>query len=256
MIRSAYGRTVLALLTISGFASAAAQAHSVTKEITTTYPLNAEGSIDLSNVNGTVRIEAWDKDIVEIRAVKSTQDKESTLDQVSINVDAKPDALSISTRYPEENGVEVAVDYTIHVPRKAHLNHLSTVNGTLRVTASEGIGDLRTVNGNIEIFGGSGNIHAHTTNGNVYLEWKRAADASGAVAETTNGSVLLAVPANTRANLEARCRNGSFSSELPLIMQGEDEPRVLHGKLGRGGVPIHLGTVNGAIRVVELKAAI
>lgn len=256
MIRSAYGRTVLALWTISGFTSAAAQAHSVTKEITTTYPLNAEGSIDLSNVNGTVRIEAWDKDIVEIRAVKSTQDKESTLDQVSINVDAKPDALSISTHYPGESGVEVAVDYTIHVPRKAHLNHLSTVNGTLRVTASEGIGDLRTVNGNIEIFGGSGNIHAHTTNGNVYLEWKRAADASGAVAETTNGSVLLAVPANTRANLEARCRNGSFSSELPLIMQGEDEPRVLHGKLGRGGVPIHLGTVNGAIRVVELKAAI
>jgi DUF4097 and DUF4098 domain-containing protein YvlB len=256
MIRSAYGRTVLSLLAISAFASAAALAHSVTKEVTTTYPLNAEGSIDLSNVNGTVHIEAWDKDAVEIHAVKTTQDKESTLDQVSINVDAKPDALSISTRYPEESGAEVAVDYTIHVPRRAHLNHLSTVNGTLRVTASEGIGDLYTVNGNIEIYAGSGNVHAHTTNGNVYMEWKRAADANGAVAETTNGSVLLAIPANTRASLEARCRNGSFSTELPFIMHVEEEPRVLHGKLGHGGVPIHLGTVNGAIRVVELKAAI
>jgi hypothetical protein len=39
-------------------------------------------------------------------------------------------------------------------------------------------------------------------------------------------------------------------------MNGEAEPRVLHGKLGRGGVPILLGTVNGAIRIVELKAAI
>jgi DUF4097 and DUF4098 domain-containing protein YvlB len=256
MLRSAYSRTALTLLAISAFASAAVEATSVSKEITTTYPLKSEGSIDLSNVNGTVRIEAWDKDIVEIRAVKTTQDKESSLDQVSINVDAKPDALSISTKYPGENGVEVAVDYTIHVPRKAHLNHLSTVNGTLRVTDSEGIGDLRTVNGNIEIYGGSGNVHAHTTNGNVYLEWRKAADTNGAVAETTNGSVLLAIPANTRANLEARCRNGSFSTDLPLIMRGEDEPRVLHGKLGHGGVPIHLGTVNGAIRVVELKAAI
>jgi Putative adhesin len=254
MIRSAYHVIGLALLL--ALFSAEAESRSVTKEVTTTYPLNAGGSFDLSNVNGTVRIEAWDKDVVEVRAVKSTQDKESALDQVSIDVDAKPDALTISTRYPQEGGVEVAVDYTIHVPRRAHLNHLSTVNGTLRVTESEGIGDLHTVNGNIEIYGGSGNVHAHTTNGNVYLEWKRAPQTNGAVAETTNGSVLLAIPANTRASLEARCRNGSFSSELPFVMQGDDQPRVMRGKLGHGGVPIHLGTVNGAIRVVELKAAI
>ena len=86
--------------------------------------------------------------------------------------------------------------------------------------------------------------------------WKRAGEHHSATAETTNGSVLLAIPANTKANLEARCRNGSFSSELPVVMQGEDEPRVLRGRIGRGGIPIHLGTVNGAIRVVELRSAL
>jgi Putative adhesin len=260
MIRSAHAnctsfhRAALALLAVCSLT--AALCYGVTKEVTKTYPLKADGTFDLSNVNGTVRIEVWDKEVVEVRAVKTTQDKESALDQVSIEVDAKPDALSISTRYPEEGGVEVAVDYTIHVPRHAHLNHLSTINGTLRLNEVEGIGDLHTVNGNIEIYGGSGNVHARTTNGNVYLEWKHASDAGSATAETTNGSVLLAIPANTRATLEARCRNGSFSSELPVVMQGEAEPRVLHGRIGRGGTPIHLGTVNGAIRVVELKAAI
>src|SRR5208283_244043 len=129
MIRSAYHVVGLALLL--ALFSAQAESRAVTKEVTTTYPLKADGSFDLSNVNGAVRIEAWDKDVVEVRAVKTTQDKESVLDQVSIDVDAKPDALSISTRYPQESGVEVAVDYTIHVPRHAHLNHLSTVNGTL-----------------------------------------------------------------------------------------------------------------------------
>jgi hypothetical protein len=230
--------------------------YGVTKEITKTYPLKADGNFELSNVNGAVRIEVWDKDFVEVHAVKTTQDKESALDQVSIDVDAKPGMLSVSTHYAQEGNAEVAVDYIIHVPRRAHLNHLSTVNGTLRVTALKDIGDLRTVNGNIEVYGGSGTVSAHTTNGDVYLEWKHAFDAHGATAETTNGSVLLAIPANTKANLEARCRNGSFSSELPVVMVGEDEPRVLHGRLGHGGIPIHLGTVNGAIRVVELKAAI
>ena len=170
MVRSAYQQVGLALLLVTSFT--AAECRAVTKEVTTTYPLKADGSFDLKNVNGTIRIEAWDKDVVEVRAVKTTQDKESALDQVTIDVDAKPDSLSISTRYPEEGGVEVAVDYTIHVPRHAHLNHLSTVNGTLSVTEAEGIGDLHTVNGNIEIYGGSGNVHARTTNGNVYMEWK------------------------------------------------------------------------------------
>jgi len=228
----------------------------VTREVTRTYPLNADGSFELNNVNGTVRIEAWDKDEVEVRAVKSTPDQEALLDMVAIDVDSKPEALTISTRYPQEEGVEVAVDYTIHVPRRAQLNHVTNVNGTLRVVSSESVGELHTVNGNIEVYEGGGNVRAHTTNGNVYLELKRAGDSRGASAETTNGSVLLAVPADMPADLEARCMNGNFSSELPLVMGGAEQPRTLHGKLGHGGAPIHLSTVNGAIRVVALRSTV
>jgi hypothetical protein len=228
----------------------------ITREFTRSYPLNADGSFELNNVNGTVRIEGWDKNEVEVRAIKTTPDADAILDMVAIDVDSKPDALSISTRYPQEEGVEVAVDYVIHVPRHAQLNHVSNVNGTLRVVNSESIGELHTVNGNIEVYEGGGNVHAHTTNGNVYLELKRQGDSRGAFAETTNGSVLLAVPADMSADFEARCMNGNFSSELPLALQGADKPRVVHGRLGRGGAPIHLSTVNGAIRVVALRSTV
>jgi len=228
----------------------------ITREFTKTYPLRAGGSFELSNVNGSVRIEAWDRDEVEVHAVKSTPEQESLLDLVAIDVDSRPDNLSISTRYPQEEGVEVAVDYVVHVPRRAQLSHVSNINGTLRVVSSQSIGELHTVNGNIEVYAGSGNVHAHTTNGNVYLELKRPADAGGASAETINGSVLLAIPSNLPADLEARCMNGSFSSELPLIMRGAEQPRVVHGQLGRGGAPIHLGTVNGTIRVVVLRSTV
>jgi len=34
------------------------------------------------------------------------------------------------------------------------------------------------------------------------------------------------------------------------------QPRVLKGRLGKGGAPIRLGTVNGAIRVVALRSTI
>jgi Toastrack DUF4097 len=254
MLRSAFRRSALGLCL--SFAFLAPLCFGASREFTRTFPLSPEGSFELSNVNGTVRIEGWDKDEVEVRAVKSTPDRESLLDLVAIDIDSRPDALSISTRYPQEEGVEVAVDYVIHVPRRVQLNHVNNINGTLRVISSDSIGELHTVNGNIEVYESSGNLHAHTTNGNVYVELKHAGDARGASAETTNGSVLLAIPVDLPADLEARCMNGSFSSDLPMVVKGADEPRTVHGKLGRGGAPIHLGTVNGTIRVVALRSTV
>jgi DUF4097 and DUF4098 domain-containing protein YvlB len=118
---------------------------------------------------------------------------------------------------------------------------------------------LRTVNGNIEVYDGGGSVHARTTNGNVHLELhpvRHPQDKSGAVAETTNGSVLLAVPADTQANLEALCLNGNFFSELPLSLESTQRPRETHGKLGKGGASIRLHTVNGGIRVVALRSTV
>ena len=228
----------------------------VTREFAQSYPLKSDGSFELSNVNGTVLVEGWDKDVVEVRAVETTTDRESNLDLVSIDVAARPGALTISTRYPQDEGVEVAVDYTIHVPRHAQLARINNVNGALKVMDLESLGDLHTVNGNIEVLDSSGDVHAHTTNGNVYLELKHSADSRGAFAETTNGSVLLAIPEDLQADLEARCMNGSFSSELPVVMRSAAQPRVLHGKLGHGGAPIRLGTINGTIRVVALRSTV
>jgi len=156
--------------------------------------------------------------------------------------------------------VEVAVEYVIHVPHSAHVEHVGTVNGTLRIAGVDMIEDLHTVNGNIEVYEGGGSVHAHTTNGNVHLELAHLGatrDEKGeATAETTNGSLLLAVPSDVQANLDARCLNGNFSSELPLALESSLHPREIHGKLGKGGAPIHLRTVNGGIRVVVLRSTV
>lgn len=234
----------------------AAPCFGVTRDFNQTYPLQPGGSFELQNVNGTVEIQGWDRDTVEIRAVKSAKEKESDLDRVSIEVDAKPGAISLVTRYPQDEGVEVVVDYTVHVPRGAHLQHVGTVNGTVRVAGVDAVEDLHSVNGNIELFEGGGNVHAHTTNGSVHLELARFLEKDSAAAETTNGSILLAIPPDTHADLEARSLNGSFFSELPLTMQGSLRPREVHGRLGNGGVPIRLNTVNGGIRIVALRSTI
>jgi DUF4097 and DUF4098 domain-containing protein YvlB len=221
-----------------------------------TYPLQAGGTFDLQNVNGTVEVEGWDRNEVEISAVKTAKENNADLNRVSIEVEATPGAVSVATRYPQDEAAEVAVEYTVHVPHGAHIARVITVNGTLRISGVEAIDELRTVNGNIEVYEGGGAVHAHATNGNVHLELVRLREQDNTVAETTNGSVLLAVPSDTQADLDTRCLNGSFSSEIPVALESSLRPREMHGKLGRGGAPIRLRTVNGGIRIALLRSTV
>ena len=253
MLRRAF---CLATLVLFLSALSVVPCFAITKEFNQSYPLQPGGSFDLQNVNGPVDLQGWDGDTVEIHAVKTAKNKESDLDLVSIDVDARSGAVSVSTRYPQNEGVEVAVEYTVRIPHKARVEHVGTVNGTLRVSGVETVEELRTVNGNIEVYDGGGAVHAHTTNGNVHLELLHVADKNGAVAETTNGSVLVAIPADTHADLEARCLNGNFFSELPVAFESTLRPREMHGKLGRGGTPLRLRTVNGGIRIVALRSTV
>src|ERR1700675_1157027 len=186
MLRPALRATALSALLLAVIW--AVPSFAISKEFNQTYPLQPGGSVELQNVNGTVDVQGWDRNEIEIRAVKTAKQKESDLERVSIEVDARPDAISIATRYPQNEGVEVAVEYTIHVPHGARVEHIGTVNGTLRVAGVETVEDLHTVNGNIEVFEAGGNIHAHTTNGNVHLELAHVQDKNGVTAETTNGS--------------------------------------------------------------------
>ena len=228
----------------------------ISQEFDKIYSLQPGGTFELQNVNGPVEVRGWDRDAVEVRAVKTAKHHEADLDRVTIEVSAQSDYVSVATHYPRDEGVEVAVEYLVRVPRGAHVEHIGTINGTLSVVGVDSVDDLHTVNGNIEVYDGGGNVHAHTTNGNIHLELAHFAGASGASAETTNGSLLIALPANAEANVETRCLNGNFLSEMPVAMQSSLKPREMHGKIGKGGAPITLRTINGGIRIVTLRATV
>ncbi|HKW57678.1 MAG TPA: DUF4097 family beta strand repeat-containing protein [Candidatus Acidoferrum sp.] len=256
MLRPTLRSGVLSILALTLSALCAGPSLAVSKNFTHTYPLVPGGSFELQNVNGPVEVQGWDRNEVEIRAVKIAKENLTDLDRVSIDVDARPADVSVVTRYPQNEGVEVSVEYAVRVPHGARILHIGTVNGTLKVAGVEDIEDLHTVNGNIEVYEGAGSVHARTTNGNVHLELLRFQEDKGMAAETTNGSVLLALPMDTQANLEARSMNGSFYSELPLSLESSLLPREMRGRYGKGGAPIKLNTVNGGIQVVILRSTV
>src|SRR5450755_1687071 len=90
----------------TGFGAATTPNHQVFEHI---YPLAPGGSFLLENVNGSVQVDGWDRDEVEIEAEKTANADGQDLERVKIDVDnSAPGKLSVHTRYPKGEGVEVA----------------------------------------------------------------------------------------------------------------------------------------------------
>ena len=177
-----------------------------------TYPLHAGGSFRLQNVNGSVELRGWDREEVQIHAVKSARRNLQDIERVRIEVEAQPDAVNVNTRYPEDDGVEVYVEYRVRVPSRILLPLVATVNGSVRITGVDGVGESRSVNGNVEVTDCAGRLSARTTNGGIRLELRRLDPGGTLAAETVNGSVVLALPSSTAAELDVRNLNGDFYS--------------------------------------------
>ena len=103
MLRPSLRATALCVLLLA--VVWAVPSFAISKEFNQSYPLLPGGSVELQNVNGTVDVQGWDRNEIEVHAVKTAKHKESDLERVSIEVDAKPDAISIATRYPQNEGV-------------------------------------------------------------------------------------------------------------------------------------------------------
>ncbi len=214
------------------------------------YPLPSGGRFALVNVNGSVQVDGWERDEVEVRAVKTTEGDDGDLDSVRIEVESARDGVAVRTRYPQGEGVPVFVDYQIRVPYRVLLSDIATVNGSVSIRGVQGTGELHSVNGNVEVMDSAGRFSAHTTNGNVHLELSRLEDGAPMVLETINGSVLLGLPPDAHGDVRARSMNGELNSDLPRIVRGSYEGRGFHGTLGSGGGAITLRTVNGGIRIL------
>lgn len=218
------------------------------------YPLSSGGNFQLDNVNGSVQVDGWDRDEVEISAVKTAQNDPSDLDQVQIDVESVPGQVAVHTLYPGSSGAGtgVTVEYHVHVPNRVLLANVKTVNGSVSVRGVQGGGDLRSVNGDVEVTDSAGRFNAKTTNGNLTLQLRKVANGAPMDIETVNGSVVLTLPSDTHANLKVQNMNGIFSSELPV--SSATTPTAVgtfSAKLGAGGGQISLRTINGAIHLAR-----
>lgn len=226
------------------------------QEFTQTLPLQPDGTLELRNVNGSVRIEAWDREAVLIQATKIARSEFGALEQVQILAEAQPGRVRVSARYPENESNDVQVDFRIRVPARIRLERVETVNGDIAVRGVEGEGELRTVNGDITLLAATGRFDARSTNGNLYLEFRQLAREGAMAAETVNGTLTLVLPPLAGLELLVSSQNGEFFSELPVLSRAGSDAGEFHGVIGTPGPKVRLQTVNGGIRVATLRPVV
>jgi len=226
----------------------------VREEFHQTYPLTANGRIELENINGAVHISVWDQNQVKVDAVKRARD-EQRLKEEEIRVKSRPDSISIETHYRDHDDDGEyrhvnpgSVEYTLTVPRTARLDEIKLINGSLEVTGVTGEVRASCINGRLVARELGGRAKLATINGTLNAEFQHLTNPLEL--SSVNGSVRLTLPSDAKARIEASTVHGGIDNDFGLHTNdhhfvGHD----LRGELGGGGVEIRLSNVNGSIDV-------
>ena len=213
------------------------------------------GVLELLNVNGRITAEATDGDAVELRgerSVKATSEEAARdlLSKIEMREEAGESRVRVEVRPPRMRNSGHEIKWTIKVPKGVSVD-LRTVNGGVTMVGLRGDVRARATNGGIK---GNGivatNLDAVVTNGGVEIELANAASSGSIELESVNGGVELRLPADSKADVTARCVNGGISVEgLGVEVIGEQSRRKLEGKLNGGGARVNLETVNGGVKI-------
>ncbi|MEP0548989.1 MAG: M56 family metallopeptidase [Rhodothermales bacterium] len=242
------------------------------------------GFIEVHGVNGSIRARTGSGDRVKVEAEKKS--RRGMEDEVEIVVNEFANGVVVCAVYPGQRAEcepgqgargnvrdnDVQVTFDIVLPEDVRFVG-RTVNGSVKTDDLGGDVEARTVNGSIETASRRGDVTASTVNGSITAEAAglvRANTTNGSIRarlgraewdgemtfETTNGSIVLDLPASLDANVRARAQTGSIHSDFPLNIQRTGHVgSQAEGRIGSGGRQLDLRVLNGSIKLRRTSGA-
>ncbi len=219
--------------------------------ITKTFPLTpGAGQFELTNVNGDIRVEGWDKPQAEVKVIKhgGTPDERA---EVEIKLQQAGDHLELRTA-PDNQGNVDDVVYEVKLPRRLQHIGLSAMNGDVKLTGVRGNIEITAQRGDIKLEDVGGALTTKTLTGNTKIVL--AANAPGDAPQSFNaisGNIEVQLGDETNAEVRADTTSGEIKIDDELGLQVEKRlvGQHLAGRLGQGGPPLVLKTVSGNIKI-------
>ena len=260
---SAIGLILLITIGLSGCLGQA------TKEFNKEYESDENTILQITNINGPIKITKWNRNTVVVDATMRSNIGESELDNIEIEVTENNNLIDIVTNYLGSGSVQVSTDMNINAPTYVTIDSVTTTNGEVRISGIKGnitahssngaviiqnvngYVDASTSNGRVEIKDTTGIVNVHSSNGDIYAEvfdFKENITIS-----TSNGRISVYINPAINADIEMTTSNGRVSiSGLSLNLTITEEKHK-EGKLGTGGNSITITTSNGDINLYKLE---
>lgn len=239
-------RTLILLIAFSGTFLMASEHE---EKIQKTFPLTSGGTVELSNINGTIEIATHDSPTVEVKVIK-TGDSAGELGQVDVLFDASASGLKIRVENKLRNS-HVKTDFHVAVPENLKTAICRSVNG--RISGQGGFADIRmeTVNGNIDFEGAFASGRCSTVNGKVTVVVEKPL-AGVFSARSVNGGIRLELNRKSSFFLEGKTVNGSIACDFGVPIQRGFVGSSISGSVNNGRNRVELKTVNGSITVAKI----
>jgi hypothetical protein len=206
--------------------------------------------VEVRGSNGRIEIEAAPVDRVTMEARIRTRDGRSVKPHDVLAV--KLDGSTLTIRERGSRGTIFSfgkkgrqIDLKLLVPARMEID-AETVNGRVVVEGVAAAMKLGSVNGRIELSTPGAEVEASTVNGSIRAEFHQRF--VGAKLSTVNGSIGVEVPSNASLDLDIHQVNGSFRTDLPVVVESTGG-RGSHGSLHGGQYPLEINTVNGSVRL-------
>jgi DUF4097 and DUF4098 domain-containing protein YvlB len=261
--------------------------------VTQSFTAGAAPRVVVEMFNGRIDVVTGSDNTVKVDVIKrgggiSQQDAEDDLKNVEVTMTQDGDTIRVVAKRTDQQ-VDIGnsgASAKLRVPEGAILDLRSsngplttsgpvsdvkaqTSNGPIEARGSLGQLDLNTSNGPITIDGGSGSINVETSNGPIEITADNAVVTgrtsngpfrfTGSLAQgrsemrTSNGSLIVTLPANAQFVVDADTSNAKISSDFAVTAQDFSDNR-LRGTVGTDpGTTLVLHTSNGSIEIRQSR---
>jgi DUF4097 and DUF4098 domain-containing protein YvlB len=224
----------------------------VTNQINRTVKLAPGANVKIQSINGLVSVETWDGDRAEINiSVRASDLVTMEREPIIIDDSAAPNSLTIRREEDKEGRRRggdrgwVRHEARLKLPKSVNLK-VSSVNGKVDIGAITGEVGVNSVNGGVVVAQAGTATQLSSINGGISVSLLRLGE-GGLRVHSVNGGVKIGLPSETSAEIDVHSINGGIKSDLPITVIGEMKHGQLRGRVGDGGPPITITSVNGGV---------
>ena len=204
-----------------------------------TRPLDARGSVEISNLKGRIEVRAWDRE--EVRITGSLGDGVERL-----QIDGDRRSLEVKVRYPRGSNRAEATTLMLQVPQLAELEidgvaveidvqgvagrslEIESVSGDIVAVGAPRQADISSVSGNLQLNLNSDKVDVESVSGTIALRGRISGEIS---AETVSGDIRIDSRGEPARKLDTSSVSGNASYVGGLAAGGRISAESVSGDI-------------------------